>query len=179
MTTPEMSQVLVTTPGSDVMPRDDTKDWTNWSGTYRSTTYNANFVKGNMFVPLKSYTSMFHEASNGYEFRTTAYIQYTGLYQNGTKNQLPVFIKMGVNQRGATPSDGYTHQKLVTMNMKATNPLMVNQSISYTTTEFTPTRISGTYVTTNPSDKGTWELHPTNNSQLPPYVSETASCVIV
>lgn len=151
------------------------QDSGNWKGTFQSTSYSSTFVCGNIYVTLKPFLEMLTEASNNLTFNTTVHIQYTGMYQYGKCGHLPATITLSVKDGQVIPESGLTNQKVLIMNMKLSNPMMINQTIQYTTTKFTANEISGTYTTQNPNDEGTFILFPTDDVNT---LSEGSSCLI-
>ena len=143
----------------------------NWSGGFRSTSQG--IVHGGMWVALQPFLLMLQEAQNDYQYKTRVYLRYDGLYRYGQVSDfiLDVFLSL---PDGEISSSGHGAQLAPIVNFKAGSVSSV-QSIKYTVTSFTPTRIAGTYRTEGPADEGEFWLEPTGDT--PP--THAQSCIML
>ena len=128
-----------------------------WEGTFSSLQYSSFFVNGtiNILLPINLNKQII----------TTAQLKYTGLYRFGSTNLIDI------------RSDG------ITGTSSQLSPLTFKGGMGLQTIEFKCDRIepnmniiSGTYITVNPMDNGTFIFHRTDKTEMQISSSE---CTII
>ena len=124
--------------------------WTVWKGKWISNQYPK--IYGNIFVPLKD--------DDTEKYKTTAVITYDGVYMTGARVKLPIDV--------SSPVEGPLKF----------NGIIGDQTVEYSISEYTLKKITGTYKTTNPNDKGTISLDPSDKQSVDYTEQAGLDCVI-